>query len=200
MLVFVSKRRRLCGSRELLAASAITAFMAISGLSASAEAAIPPALREGTRAWFASFSIGPAIKVDDVPSQFKMIQEVGYHFWGGAEGPAFGGAISQSFGDSGNVDYFTFSLGPKFWWDFALVSGLGLYLSPFAELGYALVNASFRGNDTTNHFLHMQYGIEGKLVINNRGLVFFRPFSMDFFIGEFFGVRYDMMFGGGVMF
>lgn len=163
-------------------------------------AAVPSELRPATRAFFANFAIGPAIRVDDAPTQLKLLQEVGFHLQGGMEGPAIGLSLAQSFGD--NV--FGLQIGPKFWWDVQPVAGLALYIAPMAQVGYALLSfdgggGRFDRGATANYF-DLQFGCEVRLVINDRALVSYRPFTLDILAGERVGVRYDMMFGGGVIF
>lgn len=163
-----------------------------------ATAAVPPELRPVTRAFFANFALGPAIRVDDLPTQLKLIEEVGFHLQGGMEGPAIGLSLAQSFGDSA----FGLQVGPKFWWDLQPVAGLGLYIAPMAQVGYALLSfdAPRRGRDETASYFDLQFGCEVRLAINDRAIVTYRPFTIDILAGEHVGVRYDMMFGGGVVF
>ncbi|MBK8480055.1 MAG: hypothetical protein IPL40_02600 [Proteobacteria bacterium] len=163
-----------------------------------ATAAVPPELRPATRAFFANFAIGAAIRVDDFPTQLKLLEEVGFHLRGGMEGPAIGLSLSQSFGDSA----FGLQVGPKFWWDVQPIEGLGLYIAPMAQVGYALLSFGDRRHvrDETASYFDLQLGFEVRLAINDRAIVTYRPFTIDILAGEHVGVRYDMLIGGGVVF
>jgi hypothetical protein len=177
-----------------LVATAVALFVsATSPESAEAQDILAP----GTRPMFAALGLGPAILV--APSsggftQFKLEQEFGYHFSGDSSGPALGLAISESFGGGG----FIFQPGPKFWWDIQ-IGDYAIYVSPQAKLGYALISGG-----GTAHAFNWQLGAEGRIILGDRGLLFFRPLAFDFFagdaIGGSFAMRYDLMFGGGVTF
>ncbi len=95
---------------------------------------------------------------------------------------------------------FVFTPGAKFWWDIQFAEDLAIFYTPSVKLGYAL--ATF-GN--TAHAFNFQFGlVEGRVVLGDRGVVFFKPVSLDMFAGDFGGpsfvMRYDLMFGGGVTF
>ena len=142
------------------------------------------------------FDIGPAINLDNMPTQFKMTQAFLWHFFGTGEGPALGAAVEESVGHHS----FTFQLGPRFRWDIQPVAGLGLYLSPLAQVGYAFNTWSTHHFDDTNHFFNFKFGFEPRLVLGDRGVIYWRVFTVDMFIGDSVGVRWDMLFGGGVTF
>jgi hypothetical protein len=177
--------------RNLYATAVALCSLAWAGVS-SAQGMLEP----GTRPMFVDVGLGPAILV--LPgggfTQFKLEQEFGYHFSGDSAGPAIGIAISESFGGSS----FIFQPGPKFWYDIQLGDN-AIYISPQGKLGYALISAG-----GTGHAFNWQFGLEGKLILGDRGLIFFRPLAFDFFAGdvgsESFLMRYDLMFGGGVTF
>jgi hypothetical protein len=46
----------------------------------------------------------------------------------------------------------------------------------------------------------MQVAVEAKMLINDRGLIFFRPMSFDMQFGSVVAARYDIVFGGGATF
>jgi hypothetical protein len=90
----------------------------------------------------------------------------------------------------------------KLWWDIQPSDELALYISPTLKAGYALfhVDAGPFG-DATDHAFNAQAGVAGRLVLGDRGMIFFRPFTLDTFIDED-GVllTYDVMIGGAVTF
>jgi len=119
---------------------------------------------------------------------FKRTEEFGYHFSGDSSGPAIAWALQESFGSS----YFVFETGPKFEWDIPIVDGIGLYLSPGMLVGFAVAEG--------NAGVTIQPSFRGKLILGDRGMVFFQPFLLDIMAGSEVIVRYDLMFGGGVTF
>lgn len=164
--------------------------------------AIPPILRSGSRPMWASLSLGPAIKISKSTTQFKMTQTFGYHFTGTAKGPAIAVDLQESFGD----DLIVFGIVPRFVWDIQIVDGLGLYLSPSAGFGFAhaSVDCPAGWNCASANGFTLQFAFEGKLVLGDRGLVFFRPMGFDIMglaNGDMeVGARYELFFGGGVIF
>jgi hypothetical protein len=162
--------------------------------------AIPPILRPGTRPMWASGAFGPAIKLSDSLGQFKLTQTFGYHFSGTAKGPAVAIDLQESFGSH----FTTFELVPNFVWDIAIIDGLGLYLSPSAGLGFVHTGASgYSGQNGVT----LQFGFAAKLILGDRGMVFFRPINIDILMGDagvgagwHTGARWDMLWGGGVIF
>jgi hypothetical protein len=179
--------------RSLLFAIAFVAGAAATPRPARAEPAETlQLLRPSTHSLSVLFSIAPAIGVSNALTQFKMSEGIAWHPFGGGSGFALGGELQQSFGGGA----FVFQTGPKVWFDFAIVPDIGFYLSPSAMFGIAVSS----GNDTTNVLFDMQYGFEAKLILADRGLLFFRPFTLDIAIGDSVALRYDIIFGGGVTF
>lgn len=160
------------------------------------EARAQDLLEPGTRPMWAALAFGPAIGVVDFPvTQFKLEQEFGYHFSGDSSGPAIGANIGESFAGAGN--FVVFQPGAKFWWDFQILDDMAIYVSPNAKVGYA----GFFGGGGSAHAFNWELAVEGKVLLGDRGLVFFRPLGLDMFASENgFIMRYDLMFGGGVTF
>ena len=104
--------------RKTIACSFLFSLFLSSTFARDATAEIPQIVREGTNPYFATFTMGPAIEVaGDWGTQFKLSQELGYHFSGSFSGPAFGLSIDEAFGnctDAFGVSCFSFSMGPKF--------------------------------------------------------------------------------------
>jgi hypothetical protein len=192
----------------------LLALAVVLGAPSFARAAPPPILREGTHPMWAGMGMGPAIEISDYVTQFKLTPQFGYHFSGRAEGPAVAVELQLAFGDGT-----TFGFVPMFVWDFRIVPGLGLYISPFVGLGYAgFFPDCPPGFDCDGaHGLTFQFGVKAKLVLGDRGYVFFQPVAFDIMAAEYsvyvggpFGGRYvsdwddaerfDMLFGGGVIF
>ncbi len=164
-------------------------------------------VRPSSRATFASFSLGPSFGLTGCGdggctsarnfTQIKLAQEIGYHVSGNGKGFALGGSMEEGFGDN----LIRLQPGFKMWWDIQPSSDLGFYIAPTMKLGYAFftVDAGIASADT--HTFNAQVGVEGKIVLADRAIVFLRPFTLDTFTNED-GVllTYDVMVGGAVTF
>lgn len=149
-------------------------------------------IRPSTRPMYATFGISPALNVSNAVSQLKLSQTFGFHLDGTGKGLAIGGEMQESFGSG----IFVWQLGPKVWYDFAIDESLGIYVAPTATIGLVYASNSFASDVGFN----MQFGGEVKAVLNDRVMVFFRPFNLDIAIGDATAVRYDLMFGAGATF
>jgi hypothetical protein len=62
------------------------------------------------------------------------------------------------------------------------------------------------GRCGAGHFANIGIGVEGRVVLNDRGMLFLRPVQIDTYLGpdDFYGevfiVSYTLMLGGGVTF
>lgn len=187
-------------SRAVVTLGALTAALAVLLASASEAQAYPRVLRPGTRPWEVSIGFGPSIiGVEDRHPralrqhvQFKMMQQIGGHFQGDSEGPALGGTLEEAF-----IHDIRFSAGCKFWWDIKIIDDLGLYLFPEAKAGFAIWTDP--GHDI-DPFFNVQAGFGGKLILDDRWMVFLKPITPDFYIGRHFVFAWDILLGGGVTF
>ncbi|HHH10471.1 MAG TPA: hypothetical protein ENK23_00125 [Sorangium sp.] len=174
-------------TRLLLAAAAAT------GLTLAAPDAVAgDILAPGTRPMWVAGAIGPTLGISNLTvNQFKLEQEFGYHFSGDSSGPAIGASIGESFGSGFTV----LTPGAKFWWDIQIIDDMAIYVSPSAKLGYG----GFFGGGTSVSAFNWELAAEGKVVLGDRGMLFFRPVGVDFFADDNgLAVRYDIMLGGGV--
>lgn len=184
--------------RRLLTATLVLSCLAGAAMVPETATAQPPeSLSPGTKPWFFDAGLGWSSGGLNLYTQFKLVQELGYHFSGDSSGPAIGVALSESFGNG----FATFAGGAKFWWDIQILGDLGLYATPFAVAGVAVATAGSRFlNDSTQGFFNFQFGAQAKLVINDSWNVFVRPVAFDFFAGEYFAWRYDFIAGGVLIF
>jgi hypothetical protein len=168
-------------------------------------------LEDGTRPMEFTFGLGPAINVQNFATQFKMTQTFGYHFMGNSSGPALGLSTQEAFGNG----WFTFEVGPQFWWDIQPAQRVGFYITPFVQLGYALLSYSDPrvqlGTSYAYHSFNINFGARAKFILADRWILFFQPFAINIYIGEntyhawfnsqtFVAVRFDLQFAGGVTF
>ena len=188
-------------------ALAAAALLLLTATPAPAGAEYPELLREAEgRPFWASLAMGPSVGMYGVGTQFKLTQTFGWHFGGGPTGPALAFDLSESFGGG----FFTIDVAPRFVWDIRIIEGLGLYLSPSGGLGFSY--STFGdcktvagggqicgyGNWIAFHFVA---AFDGKLILDNRWLVFFRPLGLDFYAhANGTAMRYSLMIGGGAIF
>jgi len=186
-----------------LAGAALTVGL-LSGTASNAQAA-PEILRPGTRPWEADFGFGPSFIAfnnyhghydshdywhrNRSDFQFKMMEQIGYHFFKDSSGPALGLTLEEGF-----VKAFRFEVGAKFWWDIQLVDDMAIYLYPEAKLGFALWTNPFEP------FFNTQVGLGAKVILDDRWVLFLRPIAPSFFIGKSFIFAWDVLLGGGVTF
>jgi hypothetical protein len=173
----------------------------------------PQILRPSDRPWFFAGGIGPSFYAFYEPcrgfrgrgflcrrTQFKVGLDLGYHFSGRFEGPAIGLSIEQTF----DSDFYFFNPAFKFWWDIE-IADMAIYITPFAKAGYAMGSAYF---DDLIHGFNIAGGVEGRVILHNRGLLFLRPIQIDTYLGDFedfdnddvdFVVTWTILVGGGVV-
>ena len=198
--------------RSVVFASAF--LLALSAFAPRSAEAVPPVLRPATGSMYATFGIGGAFTISgDVlgvgfPSQFRMEQAFGWHFLGGASGPAVALHLGENFGGVTvlgiDVSVFAFQMQGRFLWDFQPVANLGLYIAPYFGMGFSVASAGDPcdqySNDCSEGAFNMGFGGEVRLALGGMGLVFFRPISFDFNFGEETIIRYELMLGGGLYF
>lgn len=150
-----------------------------------------------SRAMFATFSLAPAFGLSTYSAtQLKLAQSFGYHVGGGGEGFAIGAEIQESLGGHA----FAFNVGPKAWYDFAVARDLGVYIAPTVMMGLGYASVDGYWSSVSSVGFDMQFGVDVKVVLADRGLVFVRPVTIDIAIGDAVALRYDLVFGGGVTF
>jgi hypothetical protein len=134
-------------------------------------------------------------------ARFKFAMDLGWHLTGEGEGPALGLGIEQDFDDQ----FYVFNPSFKFWWDIQVVDDLAIYVTPFAKAGYALgAFCEFCDDGIAGHAFNLGAGVEGRIVFDDRWMVYFRPVQLDTFLGDFFDetflLNYSILVGGGLTF
>ncbi len=144
--------------------------------------AVPRILRPHSRPWAYQFSIGPTAvaggsgSIGGFSVNFggggvygHISNVVGAHFNGRGHGPALGGALDLYF-TGGSV---LLVPGARFWWDIP-IARMAIYVAPFLQAGLAIgaTNGFALGAD-------IQFGVEGKVVLNKRLLLTLKPIAFD---------------------
>jgi tetratricopeptide (TPR) repeat protein len=154
------------------------------------------------RPFFGLGFFGAGIDLKDVSSQVKFATGFGYHLSGTTSGPAVAFELHLGIRSS----YTALEMGPMFLWDIPLMKTLPLYITPFALLGYAHFTERCHGSICVpaRNGLTMQVGADVRLVLLRRLLLAVRPFCLDILPtanGDWVvGLRYDILFGAGVVF
>ena len=169
-------------------------ILATFAIGTSEAAAVPTELRDGTKA--NRFEFGPHAgfgwgKKDIGPAGSVWLDYL-YHFSGNAEGPALG-VVAQV---GGWRDYFGFSVGPMFEWDFKLIQSkpLGLYLGPHVAAGYRFD----RWNKTPAHAFFATVGPTLKLIVNDFWCFWARPLNIDVRWYGYVAGNYGGALGAGI--
>lgn len=173
----------------------LTIFSAVA-LAAPEAGAVPPELREGTKA--NRFEFGPHVGFGwgnrGIGPAGAVWLDYLHHFSGNAEGPALG-VVSHV---GGWRDYFGFTIGPMFEWDFKLIpsKNLGLYLGPHVAAGYSF----HRWKGTPPHSFFAQVGPTLKLIVNDFWVFWARPLNFDIRWYGYIAGNYGGAIGAGITF
>lgn len=176
-------RSRFTGSRVAVAAViAIGAFLGSTGEAQAVEKKGPIML---------NMKIGPAIKLDDIPTQFALEVEGAYAF-DRAKNAYIGFNPQFQFSDP----IITINLPLTFQYDIELPVE-GLYLYPKINAGVAIHTGS--GDAAAAFALQPEFGIKYQIV--DIAHVGFEPFSLPFYLGQKgngFDIQYRLFFYGGL--
>ncbi len=164
-----------------------------------------PSLPPSTRPWIAEIAGGPSMPLAlcqgqgercdgaSVP-QGLLSQVIGAHLTGHGEGFALGVGVQEAFGSS----LIRVQPGLRFWGDFALAPGQGLYMSPQAQIGYARYQVV--GGDGSDMF-NWQLAAAIRLVLGDRITLTIAPVGFDWATdGEFLFMWFNASLGLGVTF
>ncbi len=163
-------------------------------------------LRPSTRTAFYDAGVGPGIGILGCGggvcgsgfgfTQFQLINEIGVHLGTGAgHGPAIGGIILLGFG--GPFSPIRFSPQFKFWYDIPVTKKYAIYVTPGASAGYGMLAT----HGLVESFFATQITCAGRLVLKDRGLVFFQPVTADIAAnGSGVAFGWSIIAGGGVTF
>jgi hypothetical protein len=166
----------------------------------------PSVVRPGTRRWFLNVGLGGSIGFDSDISQLKLQQEFGAHFAPRSSGGAWSLVFQEGL-NSGNtsVSDLLFEVGPRLSWDLPLSSRASIYLSPSLFCGFAYLSRSPLSSYVGVAALSVQPGLEFKLILADRMLIFLRPLGMELLYGgdrldfsDGMVFRYNLMGGFGV--
>ena len=144
---------------------------------------------------------GPAVHLDDWPTQVRVEQEIGYFFSGSPRGFYLAFAPSQSWGNDWWVLVFPLRLGGPF--DLFRNSDVTFQLGGTGTLGVAVTDQFNNGTDPDVWF-HLSFGLLLRLMLLRERLgIYIRPVEFEFGIGDTRrfgneGIRYVLV--GGIQY
>lgn len=126
--------------------------------------------------------VGPAVHMDDWPTQVRVEQEIGYFVSGSPRGFYVAFAPSQSWGNDWWVLVFPVRLGGVF--DLYRGSDVSFQLGGTGTLGVAITD-QFGGGRDPDAWFHLSFGLLLRLMLlNDRLGIYLRPVEFEFGIGE----------------
>ena len=159
------------GSNILRFSAALTFVLAVSA----------PAAAEAQGAYIGG-GVGPAVQIDDAPTQFRIELEIGYYFTGRPRGFFLAFSPAQSYGRGWGIFTFPLRLGAMF--DLHRSRDFTFQLGPTGTVGFALSNWFDNRRDLDAWFhLSVSFGLRF-LVLNERLAIFIRPVEFEFFVGD----------------
>lgn len=188
----MSIRRRI--SAAVLASALVAGAVAIC---APGEAQAQNIVRSGTRPGWLGLGVGPSIGIVNSPVSAHINPQFGYHFGGNTSGPAI--VVDLNMYVTGG--FFALTATPRFQYDIQPIGGVGFLVGPYIGFGPGFATAG----GAASFLMEIPFGVDLKLVLGDRGLIWFRPvgFSVPIAIssaGAGAGFAYDIQFGGGFTF
>ncbi|HEY8426764.1 MAG TPA: hypothetical protein VIL20_00255 [Sandaracinaceae bacterium] len=163
-----------------------------------------PAVASAQGGLYVGGGLGPAVRIDDLPTQIRLEQEVGYYVEGRPAGFFVGFAPSQSFG----ADYWLLTFAPRFGYMFELyrTNDLSFQLGPTGTIPGIAVGNFFDGNRDADVYFHFSLSLGLRLLLDGgRIALYLRPVEFEFAFGnghppwgDDSGIRYVLQ--GGVHF
>ncbi len=150
---------------------------------------------------YAGIGVGPAVHMDDWPTQVRVEQEIGYFVSGSPRGFYLAFAPSQSWGNDWWILVFPLRLGGIF--DLYRGSDVSFQIGGTGTLGVA-VSDQFNNSSDPDPWFHLSFGLVLRLlVMNDRLGIYVRPVEFEFGIGDTGrfgneGIRYVL--AGGIQY
>jgi hypothetical protein len=181
------------------------AWLPVLGLLA-ALGALSPSEAEAQGGFYLGVGLGPAIRVDDWPTQFRIEQEIGYYFSGEPQGFFLAFAPSQSFGNN----FWMLTFAPRLGYMFEVFRNrdVQFQLGPAGTIpGVAVAGCDYDADwCRADAWFHMSFSFMMRLLLaRGRVAIYLRPVEFEFAFGGDrrrgwgdSGIRYVLQ--GGVQF
>lgn len=156
-------------------------------LAAAAVLAIPGAA--AADGGYVGLGVGPVVRLDDWPSQFRVEEEIGYYVDGEPRGFYLSFAPSQSWGADWWVLVFPLRLGASL--DIFRTSDVSFQVGPTGSLGVAL-NNEFSGSLDPVVWFHLSFALMLRLLVaDDRLAITLQPVGFEFAFSDT-GTRYGV--------
>ena len=137
---------------------------------------------------YVGLGVGPAVRLDDWPTQFRVEEEIGYYIDGEPRGFYLSFAPSQSWGADWWVIVLPLRLGASF--DLFHSDDVSFQVGPTGSLGLALSNV-FSSSADPDVWFHLSFALMLRLVVMEDRLAFFlQPVGFEFALSD--TVRYGV--------
>lgn len=169
----------------------------IGGLLIAALLAFAPSTASAQGGFYLGVGIGPAVHMDDWPTQVRLEQEIGYYFDGRPRGFFIAFAPSQSFAN----EMWILTFAPRFGYMFNVYENrdLTFQLGPAGTIPGIAVAGCFEDRCRTDALFHFSFSFLMRLLLaNDRLAIYVRPVEFEFAFGDYDAFRYVLE--GGVQF
>jgi hypothetical protein len=142
----------------------------------------PPSGASAQGGLYVGGGLGPAVGIDDWPTQVRLEEEIGYYFDGRPEGFFLGFSPSQSFSD----DVFVLTFAPRAGFMFNLFRNddLAFQLGPSGTIGLAVAGC-YDDRCASDAYFHFSFSLMLRaLIAGDRLAIYLRPLEFEFAFGD----------------
>ncbi len=143
-----------------------------------------PSTASAQGGFYVGGGLGPAVRIHDWPTQFRLEQEVGYYFEGRPEGFFIGLTPSESFSEHNWV----LTIAPRFGYVFNLyrAGGIAFQLGPAGTIPGLAVAGCYGDLDCeVDAYFHFSVSLLLRLLIaDERVAIYLRPLELEFAFGD----------------
>lgn len=145
--------------------------------------ALAPGSASAQGGFYLGAGLGPAARIDDWPTQFRLEQELGYYFDGRPEGFFLGFTPSQSFSDH----FWILTFAPRAGYMFGLFRGDGFafQLGPTGTVGLGVAGCYGDSECDADAYFHFSVALMLRLLLADETVALYvRPLEFEFAFGD----------------
>ncbi len=143
---------------------------------------LAPSVAAAQGGFYVGAGLGPAVRIDDWPTQVRLEEEIGYYFDGRPEGFFLSFAPSQSFSD----DVFVLTFAPRagYLWNLFRSDDLAFQLGPSGTVGVAVAGC-YDDLCASDAYFHFSFSLLLRaLIAGDRLAIYLRPLEFEFAFGD----------------
>lgn len=143
---------------------------------------LAPSVAAAQGGFYVGAGLGPAVRIDDWPTQVRLEEEIGYYFDGRPEGFFLSFAPSQSFSD----DVFVLTFAPRagYLWSLFRSDDLAFQLGPSGTVGVAVAGC-YDDLCASDAYFHFSFSLLLRaLIAGDRLAIYLRPLEFEFAFGD----------------